>query len=228
MIPGARGLAQRHRRARRRRPASGIRSLTVNVFGADSCRGSSTTCPGARLSEHAFGNAVDVAGSTLADGRRDGLRSTIWKTTEQPGSRLPAGGRRGRASVSPRRSEGPGADAFHYNDIHLDLANHGSTDTGPRRICEPTPAPNLLPAPGRRDGLPPAPDIDEPLDIAHLSAPAAAAPPPADAGRERRTRRGLAAGCRLARRIPCRRSLPAGVYPTVDTQPTSSIRDHDN
>ena len=76
---------------------------------------------------------------------------------------------------------GPGADVFHYNHIHLDLANHGSTDTGPRRICKPTPAPDLLPAPQPRDGLPPAPDIDEPLDIAHLSAPATAAPPPADA-----------------------------------------------
>jgi hypothetical protein len=72
---------------------------------------------------------------------------------------------------------GPGADVFHYNHIHLDLANHGSTDTGPRRICKPTPAPNLLPAPEAPDGLPPAPNIDEPLDVAHSSAPDASPGP---------------------------------------------------
>ena len=70
---------------------------------------------------------------------------------------------------------GPGADVFHYNHIHLDLANHGSTDTGPRRICKPTPAPDLMPAPAAPDGLPPAPEIDEPLDIAHLERAGAAA-----------------------------------------------------
>ena len=47
----------------------GQRVATVNVFGAYSCRGIDNM-PGARLSEHAFGNAVDVAGFTLADGRR--------------------------------------------------------------------------------------------------------------------------------------------------------------
>ena len=62
---------------------------------------------------------------------------------------------------------GPGADVFHYNHIHLDLANHGATDTGPRRICKPTPSPNLTPAPAAPDGLPPAPEMEEPLDTAH-------------------------------------------------------------
>src|SRR5579862_9156347 len=47
----------------------GQKVVTVNVFGAYSCRGIDNM-PGARLSEHAFGNAVDVAGFTLADGRR--------------------------------------------------------------------------------------------------------------------------------------------------------------
>ncbi len=30
---------------------------------------------------------------------------------------------------------GPGADPFHYNHFHLDLAMHGRTNTGPRRYC---------------------------------------------------------------------------------------------
>jgi hypothetical protein len=117
---------------------------------------------------------------------------------------------------------------FHYNHIHLDLANHGSTDTGPRRICKPTPAPDLLPAPQPRDGLPPAPEIDEPLDIAHLSAPGAApvapdaAPGPGD-GPD-----GALPPAPVGESDPAPPILPAGVEPTVDTQPTSSIRDHDN
>jgi hypothetical protein len=46
----------------------GQKVATVNVFGAYSCR-SVDNIAGARLSEHAFGNAVDVAGFSLADGR---------------------------------------------------------------------------------------------------------------------------------------------------------------
>ncbi len=60
---------------------------------------------------------------------------------------------------------GPGADVFHYNHFHLDLAMHGSTNTGPRRYCRPNPSPNLLPPPDRPDGLPPAPEIEEPMDV---------------------------------------------------------------
>src|ERR1700735_2882942 len=153
----------------------GQRVATVNVFGAYSCRGIDNM-PGARLSEHAFGNAVDVAGFTLADGRKiDFVRD--WKMTDSQEAaflhEVHAGACQYFTTVL-----GPGADAFHYNHIHLDLANHGSTDTGPRRICKPTPAPSLLPAPGPSDGPPPAPEIDEPLDIAHLSAPGPAGQPP--------------------------------------------------
>jgi len=153
----------------------GQKVATVNVFGAYSCR-SIDNQPGARLSEHAFGNAVDVAGFTLADGRRIDFVHD-WKTE---GSQEAAFLHEAHAGACQYFTTvlGPGADVFHTNHIHLDLANHGQTDTGPRRICKPTPAPNLLPAPGPRDGLPPAPEIDEPLDIAHLSAPAPAAPAP--------------------------------------------------
>src|ERR1700728_1579476 len=154
----------------------GQKVATVNVFGAYSCRGIDNIA-GARLSEHAFGNAVDVAGFTLADGREVDFVHDWKKTDTQEaafGHEVHAGPCQYFTTVL-----GPGADVFHYNHIHLDLANHGSTDTGPRRICKPTPAPDLLPAPQPRDGLPPAPNIDEPLDIAHLSAPDASAAPPA-------------------------------------------------
>jgi len=204
----------------------GQRVATVNVFGAYSCRGIDNM-PGARLSEHAFGNAVDVAGFTLADGRRVDFVHD-WKTTDSQEAaflhEVHAGACQYFTTVL-----GPGADVFHYNHIHLDLANHGSTDTGPRRICKPTPAPNLLPAAGPRDGLPPAPEIEEPLDIAHLSAPAVAAPPPADAspgpddGPD-----GALPPAPMGERDPVPPILPEGAEPTLDRQPTSSIRDQDN
>ena len=57
----------------------GQRVATVNVFGAYSCRPIDNMA-GARLSEHAFGNAVDVAGFTLADGRSIDFVHD-WKTT---------------------------------------------------------------------------------------------------------------------------------------------------
>ena len=144
------------------------------MFGAYSCR-SIDNIAGAQLSEHAFGNAVDVAGFTLADGRTLDFVHDWKKTDSQEGAFL----RETHAGACQYFTTvlGPGADAFHYNHIHLDLARHGSTNTGPRRICKPAPAPDLLPSPSTPDGLPPAPNIDEPLDIAHLSAPGAVSGP---------------------------------------------------
>ena len=123
---------------------------------------------------------------------------------------------------------GPGADVFHYNHIHLDLANHGSTDTGPRRICKPTPAPDLLPAPGPSDGLPPAPNIEEPLDIAHLSAPDAAAASPDASPGPGEGPDGALPPAPVRDIDPAPPILPVGASPSVDTRPTSSIGDRDD
>ena len=176
------------------------------MFGAYSCR-SIDNIDGARLSEHAFGNAVDVAGFTLADGRtlqfvRD------WKKADTQEAAFLHEVHAGACQYF-NTVLGPGADVFHYNHIHLDLANHGATNTGPRRICRPTPAPNLLPPPAVPDGLPPAPEIEEPLDIAHLRG--------AERRRSRRRlpwpsrARGQTAPCRRQRSVkptPRRRSCP--------------------
>src|SRR5579863_10055070 len=196
------------------------------AFGAYSCR-SVDNMAGAQLSEHAFGNAIDISGFKLADGRQIVIVQD-WKKTDNQESTFLHEAHAGACQYFTTVL-GPGADVFHYNHIHLDLANHGSTDTGPRRICKPTPAPNLLPAPGPRDGLPPAPEIDEPLDIAHLSAPAAAPPPPADASPGPGDGPDAALPpAPIGESEPAPPILPAGVEPAVDTQPTSSIRDHDN
>jgi hypothetical protein len=182
--------------------------------------------PGARLSEHAFGNAVDVAGFTLADGREIDFVHDWKKTDSQEAAFLHeahAGACQYFTTVL-----GPGADVFHYNHIHLDLANHGSTDTGPRRICKPTPAPDLLPAPGPSDGLPPAPNIDEPLDIAHLSAPDAAAVSPDASPGPGEGPDGALPPAPVGDIDPLPPILPVGASPSVDTRPTSSIGDRDD
>jgi hypothetical protein len=76
--------------------------------------------------------------------------------------------------------------------------------------------------------LPPAPDIEEPLDIAHLSAPGAAAVPQ-DAALGPGDGPDVALPpAPVGESDPAPPILPAGAYPVVDTRPTSSIRDHDN
>src|SRR5271157_5870167 len=202
----------------------GQKVTTVNVFGAYSCRGIDNIV-GAQLSEHAFGNAVDVAGFTLADGREIDFVHDWKKADGQEGAFLHEA--HAGACQYFNTVLGPGADVFHYNHIHLDLANHGSTNTGPRRICKPTPAPNLLPAPQPRDGLPPAPEIEEPLDISRLGdshvvalAPASAVGP--DPGPD-----GALPPMPIGEADPAPPVLPAGAGPSVDMEPTSSIRADD-
>ncbi|HXW19440.1 MAG TPA: extensin family protein [Roseiarcus sp.] len=140
----------------------------LTAFGAYSCR-SIDNIGGAQLSEHAFGNAIDISGFKLADGRVISIVKE-WRRTDGQESaflhEVHAGACQHFTTVL-----GPGADAFHYNHFHLDLAMHGATDTGARRYCKPTPSPDLLPPAGPTDGLPPAPDIDEPQDVARLNTP---------------------------------------------------------
>ena len=203
----------------------GQRVATINVFGAYSCR-SVDNIAGARLSEHAFGNAVDVAGFTLADGREIDFVHDWKKTDGQEGAFLHdahAGACRYFTTVLA-----PGADVFHYNHIHLDLANHGSTNTGPRRICKPTPTSDPQPTPATPDSLPPAPDIDEPLDIAHLTAPDPAAA-------SRNALRGPGEGldpalppAPVGETNPAPPVLPSGAAPSIDMEPTSTLAGHDN
>lgn len=119
---------------------------------------------GNRLSEHSFGNAVDIGGFRLANGRNITVMRGWTKGDEQEKAflrEIQAGACNIFTTVLA-----PGSDPFHYNHIHLDLAMHGQTSTGPRRICKPAPAPQLMPAPRKKDNLPPAPDIDDDIDIA--------------------------------------------------------------
>lgn len=90
----------------------------IETFGSYSCRGLNGQ-PGARLSEHAFANAVDVSAFVLADGRRvtveqgwngsDSAVRTFLRAIHEAGCRRFAIGL------------GPDSNAYHYNHMHFDM-----------------------------------------------------------------------------------------------------------
>ena len=202
----------------------GQKVATVNVFGAYSCR-SIDNIEGAQLSEHAFGNAVDVSGFTLADGRTlEFVRD--WKKADSQEAAFLHAAHAGACQYFTTVL-GPGADMFHYNHIHLDLANHGATDTGPRRICRPRPSPDLAPPPGRPDGLPPAPEIDEPLDISRLPEKSAVALAPASVGGPGAGPDAALPPAAVGETDPAPPILPAGAGPSLDAAPTSALDEKD-
>lgn len=99
-----------------RRFASPVRR--IESFGTYACRPVNGQA-GARLSEHGFANAVDVAAFVLADGRRISVLDDWTGASEQARQFLRAvhraGCRRFRVGLSPD------SDAFHRNHLHFDL-----------------------------------------------------------------------------------------------------------
>ena len=99
--------------------------------GSYSCR-SRNSQRGARLSEHAFGNAVDVMAFRFADGREVSVvRGWRGAPEEQEFLREVFVGACGYFNTVL----GPGADVFHHDHFHLDLARHDPR--GQRHICKP-------------------------------------------------------------------------------------------
>jgi hypothetical protein len=98
--------------------------------GSYSCRPRNNQS-GAKASEHAFGNAMDVMGFVLGDGRQVMVVKGWRDPADQDFLReVFIGACRYFSTVL-----GPGADAFHYDHIHIDLARHDPR--GERRICKP-------------------------------------------------------------------------------------------
>jgi hypothetical protein len=138
----------------------------IDSMGSYNCRGMNNQI-GARLSEHSFGNAIDIGGFELADGRKITLVRD-WSHGD-PQTRAFLHDVHNGACGHFTTVLSPGSNPFHYNHIHVDLAMHGMTSTGPRRICKP--APQMTEPPSRKDNLPEAPDIDDDLDIAQVGVP---------------------------------------------------------
>ncbi len=139
----------------------------INSMGSYSCRGMNNMS-GAKLSEHAFGNAVDVGGFVLASGREVNVMRDFNGADEQARAFLHEA--HGGACQTFTTVLGPGANVFHYNHIHVDLAMHGSSSRGPRRYCKPVPE-QALPEPPPHDALPDPPAIEEEMDMARAPIP---------------------------------------------------------
>ncbi|MEA2871886.1 MAG: hypothetical protein QOH67_1862, partial [Hyphomicrobiales bacterium] len=121
--------------------ASGVQPAALRWFGspvaeirqisAYSCRGMNGQ-PGARISEHAFGNALDIASFTLADGRKVTVKDGWRGAPEEQGFLRDV---QGSACQHFSTVLAPGSNAFHYDHIHVDLMRRSSA----RQVCNPAP-----------------------------------------------------------------------------------------
>lgn len=161
--------------------------VAIRQMSAYSCRGMNGN-PNAKISEHAFGNALDVGAFRTADGRwitvKDG-----WKgSPNDRGFLLQV-----QAGACERFTTvlAPGSNIFHYDHIHVDLMRH---EKG-RTICKPaprpmpapmTPAPLAVKAPPVAMGAPeavpepappPPPQQQQPNFLSSIFAPRPAPPP---------------------------------------------------
>jgi len=107
----------------------GLPVAEIKQISAYSCRGMNGN-PNAHISEHAFGNALDIAAFTLADGRRISVKDG-WKglPEEQGFLRDVQGG----ACQQFNTVLAPGSNVYHYDHIHVDLMRRSSG----RVICKP-------------------------------------------------------------------------------------------
>ncbi|HEY0218479.1 MAG TPA: extensin family protein [Afipia sp.] len=107
----------------------GARVVEIKQISAYSCRGMNGNS-NAHISEHAFGNALDVAGFTLADGRYISVQNGWKGLPEEQGFLRDV---QGAACQRFTTVLAPGANIYHYNHIHVDLMRRSSG----RIICQP-------------------------------------------------------------------------------------------
>jgi hypothetical protein len=109
----------------------GVPVVEIKQISAYSCRGMNGD-PNATISEHAFGNALDIAAFTLADGRRLDVQHG-WHGSPEEQAFL----HEVQATACDQFTTvlAPGSNAFHYNHIHVDLMRRRSG----RHACNPQP-----------------------------------------------------------------------------------------
>ncbi len=107
--------------------------VEIKQISAYSCRGMNGNS-NAHISEHAFGNALDIAEFDLADGHKVSVQYG-WRGSPEEQAFL--------HDVQLAACEefttvlAPGANIYHYNHIHVDLMRRASG----RRICQPAAIP---------------------------------------------------------------------------------------
>jgi hypothetical protein len=110
----------------------GVRVVEIKQISAYSCRGMNGN-PHAHISEHAFGNALDIAAFTLADGRRVTVKGGWRGVPEEQGFLRDV-----QASACQQFNTvlAPGSNSHHEDHIHVDLMRRASG----RTICRPAAA----------------------------------------------------------------------------------------
>jgi hypothetical protein len=103
--------------------------VAIKQISAYSCRGMNGQ-PGAHISEHAFGNALDIAAFTLADGRTVAVRTGWNGMAEEQGFLRDV---EAAACAQFNTVLAPGSNHFHSDHIHVDLMRRASG----RRVCNP-------------------------------------------------------------------------------------------
>jgi len=103
----------------------GAQVTGITVAASYSCRARNNK-QGARMSEHGFGNAIDISGFTLADGRKITVKQG-WGGAGDERTFL----RQIRRDACGEFMTvlGPGSDRSHGDHFHLDLANRRSGQT---------------------------------------------------------------------------------------------------
>jgi hypothetical protein len=107
----------------------GVRVVEIRQISAYSCRGMNGNS-NAHISEHAFGNALDIASFTLADGRRITVKGGWRGMPEEQGFLRDV---QGSACQQFNTVLAPGSNRFHEDHIHVDLMRRSSG----RVICQP-------------------------------------------------------------------------------------------
>jgi hypothetical protein len=107
----------------------GTRVVEIKQISAYSCRGMNGNSH-AHISEHAFGNALDVAAFVLADGRRVTVKDGWKGMPEEQGFLRDV---QGAACQLFNTVLAPGSNVYHYDHIHVDLMRRATR----RIICQP-------------------------------------------------------------------------------------------
>jgi len=109
-------------------PVTGIKQIS-----AYSCRGMNDESD-ARISEHAFGNALDIASFTLADGRTITVKDGWRGTPEEQGFLHDV---QDTACTLFTTVLAPGSNAYHDDHMHVDLMRRSSGHI----VCQPAAIP---------------------------------------------------------------------------------------
>lgn len=108
----------------------GVQVVEIEQISAYACRNRNNF--GRELSEHAFGNALDVAGFKLANGREISVKSGWEGSAEEKAFLRQVFGGACRQFTTVL---GPGSNFLHYNHIHMDLAE--LAPDGSPKMCKP-------------------------------------------------------------------------------------------